>query len=153
MVDILHRVGATAPLDEVYAAVATPEGVAGWWTTDTTGKSEVGGELAVRFHDERSGELVGGFEVEIQELDPAGRVSWLVTTGPDEWIGTRISFELKEEDGFTIVLFRHEGWKEPVEFMHHCSTKWATFLMSLKKLVETGTGDPAPHDVKISNWH
>jgi uncharacterized protein YndB with AHSA1/START domain len=153
MVDILHRVGAEASLDEVYAAVATPEGVAGWWTTDTTGKSEVGGELAVRFHDARSGELVGGFELEIQELDPSGRVSWLVTSGPDEWIGTRISFELKEEDGFTIVLFRHEGWKEPVEFMHHCSTKWATFLMSLKQLVEIGTGEPAPHDVKISNWH
>ena len=153
MVDILHRVGARAPLDEVYAAVATPEGVAGWWTTDTTGKSEVGGALAVRFHDERSGELVGGFEVEIEELDPAGRVRWLVASGSEDWIGTHISFELSEDDGFTIVLFRHEGWREPVEFMHHCSTKWATFLMSLKKLAETGTGDPAPHDVKISNWH
>jgi uncharacterized protein YndB with AHSA1/START domain len=153
MVDILHRVGAVAPLDEVYAALATPEGVAGWWTTDTTGKGEVGGELAFRFHREPSGEFVGGCDVEIQELDPAGRVTWLVTTGPDEWIGTRISFELKEEDGYTIVLFRHEGWQEPVEFMHHCSTKWATFLMSLKKLVETGTGDPAPHDVQISDWH
>ena len=53
----------------------------------------------------------------------------------------------------TIVLFSHVGWKEPVEFMHHCSTKWATFLMSLKKLLETGKGEPAPHDVKISNWH
>ncbi|MGZ4547959.1 MAG: SRPBCC family protein [Blastococcus sp.] len=153
MVDILHRVGAAASLDEVYAAVATPEGVAGWWTTDTTGKSEVGGELVVRFHDDRSGEIVGVFELEILELDPAGRVRWLVTSGPEEWIGTQIHFELKEEDGLTIVLFRHEGWKEPVEFMNHCSTKWATFLMSLKKLVETGTGDPAPRDVTISNWH
>ena len=26
--------------------------------------------------------------------------------------------------------------------MHHCSTKWATFLVSLKSLVETGTGSP-----------
>jgi uncharacterized protein YndB with AHSA1/START domain len=153
MVDIPHRIGAAAPFDEVYAAVATPEGVAGWWTTDTTGKSEVGGQLVFRFHDERSGELVGAFEVEIEELDPAGRVRWLVTSGPEEWIGTHIQFELKQEDGLTIVLFRHEGWREPVEFMNHCSTKWATFLMSLKKLVETGSGDPAPHDVKISNWH
>jgi hypothetical protein len=120
---------------------------------DTTGKSQVGGGLVVRFHDDRSGEVVGVFELEILELDPAGRVRWLVTSGPEEWIGTQIHFELKEEDGFTIVLFRHEGWKEPVEFMNHCSTKWATFLMSLKKLVETGHGDPAPHDVKISNWH
>ena len=59
----------------------------------------------------------------------------------------------KQEDDYTIVLFKHEGWREPVEFMHHCSTKWATFLMSLKSLLETGTGAPEPRDVKISNWH
>jgi len=37
--------------------------------------------------------------------------------------------------------------------MYHCSTKWATFLMSLKQLVETGDGAPSPRDVTISNWH
>lgn len=61
--------------------------------------------------------------------------------------------ELSRAEGHTIVFFRHLGWAEPVEFMHHCSTKWATFLMSLKELLETGTGRPAPHDVRISNWH
>jgi hypothetical protein len=40
-----------------------------------------------------------------------------------------------------------------VEFVYHCSTKWAIYLMSLKQLVETGKGEPAPHDVQISNWH
>jgi len=40
-----------------------------------------------------------------------------------------------------------------VEFMHHCSTKWATFMLSLKQLVETGKGAPSPDDVQISNWH
>ncbi len=51
------------------------------------------------------------------------------------------------------VPLRHQGWQEPVEFMHHCSTKWATFLMSLKSLLETGAGAPAPYDVKVSDWH
>ena len=51
------------------------------------------------------------------------------------------------------MLFRHQDWREPVEFMHHCSTKWAIFLMSLKALVETGTGQPNPADVKIDNWN
>jgi hypothetical protein len=37
--------------------------------------------------------------------------------------------------------------------MYHCSTKWATFLMSLKSLGETGRGQPSPNDVQISNWH
>jgi hypothetical protein len=33
------------------------------------------------------------------------------------------------------------------------STKWATFLLSLRDLVETGTGRPSPNDLTISNWH
>jgi hypothetical protein len=36
--------------------------------------------------------------------------------------------------------------------MSHCSTKWATFLMSMKQLVETGTGAPYPQEVRVSNW-
>jgi hypothetical protein len=47
----------------------------------------------------------------------------------------------------------HRGWKEPVEFMNHCSTEWAVFLLSLKKFVETGEGEPAAHDVKVRDWH
>jgi hypothetical protein len=34
--------------------------------------------------------------------------------------------------------------------MHHCSTKWAIYLMSLKSLVETGKGTPNPNDPHIS---
>jgi hypothetical protein len=37
--------------------------------------------------------------------------------------------------------------------MHHCSTKWGVFLMSLKSLLETGKGAPAPNDIKIDNWN
>ena len=78
---------------------------------------------------------------------------WLVTHGPEEWVGTEIVWHLDQRGEYTIVQFKHEGWREPVEFMHHCSTKWATFLLSLKDLVETGSGRPAPDDVKISDWH
>jgi hypothetical protein len=96
---------------------------------------------------------VGGFDMKVLESRPGELVRWEVADGPAEWIGTRVGFELKREESYTIVLFRHEGWREPVEFMYHCSTKWATFLMSLKALIETGKGDPAPDDVQISNWH
>jgi hypothetical protein len=50
-------------------------------------------------------------------------------------------------------MFRHVDWREPVEFMHHCSTKWATFLMSMKAYAETGRGTPFPDDVRVTvNW-
>jgi uncharacterized protein YndB with AHSA1/START domain len=148
MPDILHRIGikSSSPND-AYKALATIDGLSGWWTDDTKGQSEVGEVVRFRFGD------LGGFDMKVLALDPARRVLWQVVDGPEEWIGTKVSFDLRQDGDFTIVLFRHEGWKEPIEFMHHCSTKWATFLMSLKSLVETGKGAPHPNDVPISDWH
>jgi hypothetical protein len=91
--------------------------------------------------------------MKVLELTPAKRVLWQVVDGPKEWIGTKIDWELKRDGDCTIVLLKHEDWAEPVEFMHHCSTKWAVFLLSLKSLVENGTGAPHPHDFKIDNWN
>jgi uncharacterized protein YndB with AHSA1/START domain len=147
MVDILHRIGVkdSSP-DKVYDALTTIDGLAGWWTTETTGSTELGGVIEFRF-------VAGGFDMRVDELAPAERVRWQVVGGPDEWVGTTVTWEINQLDDYTIVLFSHTGWAEPGEFMHHCSTKWAIFLMSLKALVETGTGNPAPDDVQISDWH
>jgi uncharacterized protein YndB with AHSA1/START domain len=146
MVDILHRVGIIAPRTAVYEALTTTEGLAAWWTHDTRGDGSSGGVLEFRFD-------AGGFDMKVLHTQPAECVLWEVIDGPPEWIGTQIRWDLRTEGEFTIVTFVHQGWREPVEFMSHCSTKWATFLMSLKSLLETGTGAPAPYDVKISDWH
>ncbi len=143
MYDILHRVGIKASPSEVYNALATREGLSRWWTTTTSGDSQVGGIIEFRF-DRR-----GGFDIRVLDLVPGKHVLWQVVDGPEDWIDTRISFDLKQEDDYTILLFKHQGWRKPVEFMHHCSTKWGTFLMSLKSLFETGKGAPWPNDVKL----
>ncbi|KAA1421342.1 SRPBCC domain-containing protein [Nocardioides humilatus] len=153
MIDIWHRIGAVAPIDEVYSAIATPAGVAAWWTGETSGDGDLGTPIEVTFRRE-NGDLVGSIEFEVEELEPGKRVVWRFTGGPEEWLGTRAQFELTEADGgFTILNFGHLGWAEEVEFLHHCSTKWATYLLSLKQLVETGSGAPSPRDVMISDWH
>jgi hypothetical protein len=94
----------------------------------------------------------GGFDMKVLKLEPGQRVLWEVVDGPEEWIGTRVDWVLNQAGDYTRVLFHHQGWREPVEFMHHCSTKWATYLMSLKSLMETGQGAAHPHDVKIDDW-
>jgi uncharacterized protein YndB with AHSA1/START domain len=147
MADILHRIGvASSTPDDVYAALTTLEGLSGWWARDTTGQTDVGGVIAFRF-------VPGGFDMKVVDLVPGKRVLWQVVEGPAEWVGTHVSFDLRQEGDFTIVLFEHRGWAEPVEFMYHCSTKWAVYLLSLKQLVETGKGTPDPDDVQISDWH
>ncbi|PZF80493.1 SRPBCC family protein [Jiangella anatolica] len=148
MADILHRIGATTSPDTVYKALTTIDGLAGWWTTKT---SDAGDDV-IRFRFATpQGE--DGFDMKVLETVPGERVRWEVVDGPEEWIGTHVRFDLSQEDDYTIVMFRHEGWREPVPFMYHCSTKWATFLMSLKEFAETGAGRPDPDDVQVSNWH
>lgn len=150
MVDILHRVGiAERSTDDVYLALATREGLEGWWATRVDGDEGVGGVLQFRFG--AMGE--DSIDMLVKDLHRGERVRWEVVGGPEEWIGTTVSFDLRRERDYTIVLFKHEGWAEPVEFMHHCSTKWGVFLVSLKSLLETGKGAPEPDDVKIDNWN
>ncbi|PFG43221.1 uncharacterized protein YndB with AHSA1/START domain [Isoptericola jiangsuensis] len=148
MVDILHRIGVKGSASaEVFEALTTVEGLARWWTEDVSGGTGVGEVVAFRFGS------LGGFDMRVLVSEPGRRVVWEVVDGPPEWVGTHVSWDVREEAGWTVVLFAHTGWAEPVEFMHHCSTKWATFLMSLKGVVEQGVGAPAPRDVAISDWH
>ena len=67
--------------EKVYDALTTVEGLAGWWTDDTKGS---GGRRR------RAGvpvPAVGGFDMEVVELQPSERVAWRVVDGPEEWIG------------------------------------------------------------------
>lgn len=152
MVDITHRIGINAPLAQVFEAVATAQGVAGWWTHDTTGNAPVGGVLESRFRREDGSEL-GRMTYEVTAVRPDREVRWRFTAGPPEWLGTEATFELSRSGEMTILQFGHRHWKEPVEFMAHCSMKWAVFLLSLRELVETGTGRPSPRDLKIDDWN
>jgi uncharacterized protein YndB with AHSA1/START domain len=145
--DILHRVGIRAPLNQVYQSLTTLDGLASWWTRDTRGDSTVGGVIKFVF-----GEL-GFFDMKVLELAEDQRVIWQVLDGHADWISTRVHWDIKQEGDYSIILFKHQGWKEPNEGMHHCSTKWAIFLMSLKAYLEAGKGSPAPNDAKIDNWN
>ena len=142
MPDILHRVGVQSSAAKVFEALATTDGLSHWWMVGTTGDPKVGGTL--RFTPDG-----GGFEMKVVESKPGEVVRWQCVGGPREWIGTDLTFRLLQKESQTFVLFTHAGWRDPVEFMHHCSTKWATFLLSLRNWVERGEGRPHPYDVKI----
>lgn len=152
MADILHRIGIKSSVGHVYNAITTLEGLASWWTEDVKGNPQVGGGIEFSFLT-TSGDLLSRMVMEVQELDDNKAVRWRCVEGPEEWLGTDITFRPSEQDGQTIVLFGHRNWREAVEATYHCSMKWATFLLSLREYVETGTGKPSPHDLKIDNWN
>jgi uncharacterized protein YndB with AHSA1/START domain len=141
---IRHHVGIDAPIDDVYAAVATREGVAGWWTEDVRGEAEEGGRLAFWF-----GKPGPGAVMTVDELSAPSRVRWSIVEGPDDWVGTTVTFELEADGDETGVSFTHDGWRDTDKFLRHCSTKWGYFMLSLKHGLERHTATPWPHDERI----
>src|SRR3954451_16462132 len=103
MVDILHRVGIESSSEnDVYQALTTRDGLAGWWTTNTEGGTGIGDVL--QFHFEP-----GDISMRVTGLDPARHVRWEVVDGPAEWIGTTVDWTLTRDGGYTIVKFEHRG--------------------------------------------
>jgi uncharacterized protein YndB with AHSA1/START domain len=148
------RVGVKADPAKIYAALTEPRQLAKWWTSDTRGNgTRVGDTLQFFFRD---GTFCQQFKV--TALEPNRLVRWTgLADGMEDWLGTEVSFELKPDTarpnvGQTYVRFRHSGWREKTDFFAHCSTHWAIFLVSLKDLMETGKGQPAPHEILIDHF-
>lgn len=138
MVDILHRVGINTTPEKVFEVLTTIDGLRHWWIVETSGDTSVGGVIDFGF-----------CEMKVLRAEPGKIVHWKCVRGPEEWIGTEITFQLVWKENQTFVIFKHANWKEPVEFMHHCSTKWAVFLLSLRDWLEKSEGRPHPYDIKI----
>ena len=145
MTDINHRVGIKASPEKIYEALTTDDGLAKWWTNDISGAGEVGSTIEFRFNG-------GGPDFTVTKLIPNKIVCWQHSGSmPESWIGTEISFQLEVEENQTFVRFTHSNWKETTDFMAHCNTKWAVFLLSLKDALETGKGKAFPNDVQIDH--
>ena len=148
MVDILHRVGISAPASSVYESFTTIDGLSRWWTNTLTGDPRPGGRIEFRF---------GGPDrrivVDVLSTTPDSQVVWrCVEGGPAEWVDTTITFDISASGDETVLRLAHAGWREAVEFMAHCSTKWAYFLLGLKDGFEGGKATPFPDDEHISSW-
>lgn len=144
--EINHQIGVKASPEEIYLTLTEPARLARWWTSDTRGSgAAVGDTLEFWF-----GKYCQKFSV--TALIPGQRVAWKAPAGQgaDEWEQTEISFDISRDAKQSLIHFRHGGWKNNSPFLAHCSMKWATFMLSLKNLLETGAGRPAPGDLPIN---
>jgi uncharacterized protein YndB with AHSA1/START domain len=141
MPDLMHCLRINAPVESVYRAITTADGVRNWWTRDCDLDETVGGAGVFRFYD---GRVVAN--VRIEALKPSGRVGWTTTesTHPAGWEGTTIDFDLRAEGDATVLLFAHRGFAQASEDYARVTTGWAYFLISLQQYLETGKGAPAP---------
>jgi uncharacterized protein YndB with AHSA1/START domain len=141
MADIRHLIEIDGTPDQIYPAVASRAGVAGWWTPHVTverGSLEGDSEGdSLRMHFDR---ISSKQDIEVVELVQGRRVRW--ACGKGSFDGTEISFELEPRGERTALRFAHAGWKSPTAHFAQCNFNWGFFMQSLQRLVETGEGMP-----------
>tara|TARA_Y100000815_G_scaffold274831_1_gene310211 strand:- start:3714 stop:4175 length:462 start_codon:yes stop_codon:yes gene_type:complete len=110
-----------------------------WWTgfyeETITGKSEKPGD-EFEF-------LAGGgahfSKHKLVTLEPYKTIVWQIIdsklsfiTKMDEWIGTRIQFDIKKNDNNTQVTFTHKGLTPQFECYNNCESAWTQYMKQLE---------------------
>jgi len=142
---IRHRVGVQAERDELFDALILPEKLIGWWPTTAHGTPQVGGRLELTFPG------YPNHVWEILELVPGERVHLRCEDGPGPWLKTELRFELHPTESQVFVTLEHLHLDAESDAYLYFNTKWPTFLLSLKNLLETGRGQPYPNDLRIQH--
>lgn len=118
------------PVETVYKALTSEEGLSQIWTKKLKVRPEIG---FVNEFDFDEGYITKFKTVELEENN---KIVWECIVSDEEWIGTKVSFELTEKDNTTTVTLKHLNWRERTEFYRWCSYNWAMFLHRLKKYCE-----------------
>jgi uncharacterized protein YndB with AHSA1/START domain len=127
---------------EVFKAVTSPRL---WWGAAIKGDTDKEGA-------EFTFEVPGTHytKQKLIEVIPNQRVVWLVTECDltflkqrDEWVGTKIVFDITKEGDKTKLTFTHIGLRPDVECYNFCVPGWEQYAEgSLRQLIETGKGAP-----------
>ena len=131
MADMNHAIQIDASPEKVYQAIATDAGLRGWWTADSKTESAVGGKAEFGFDDRGT-----VFRMRIEELRPGARVVWSCLGDPDDWKGTRLTWEMSQEDGGTMLRFTHGNWRATDGYFATCNSTWGELMYRLKDHVE-----------------
>jgi uncharacterized protein YndB with AHSA1/START domain len=122
---------------QMYEALTTLDGLRGWWTRETVGDGE---EITFRFGSERSTTM------RVLGSSPSDRVTWECVAQnilEEEWVGTRISFEIQgREDGGSRLRFTHLGLTPQLTCYGMCERGWDQYLASLESYLTQGSGTP-----------
>ncbi|MDA1029280.1 MAG: SRPBCC domain-containing protein [Bacteroidetes bacterium] len=132
MADLVFRFPIHAPAAAVFSAVASPEGLAAWWTLSSKGEIKQGAEYSFYFSDEFRWKGV------LSEVTSNKRVKWTFTDAEPDWTNTTLSFDLSQEGEWTWLEFRHANWGSESTHFRVSSYCWAMYLRHLKRYVEDG---------------
>jgi hypothetical protein len=129
--------------EEVFKAVIN---VRGWWSgyysEEFSGATEkLGDEFSFR-----AGDGAHYSKQRLVEVIPNKKMVWLITEGElsfiekkDEWIGTKVIFDISKNGDKTLLTFTHEGLTPEIECYDSCAPAWTQYVQNkLLALIKKG---------------
>ena len=137
--EISHATLVRAPRERVYDAVATAEGLDGWFTTGAEVDPRPGGAIHWRWRDWGPDRVTAEDAGRVVEATPPERFVF-------EWHGqgepaTTVELTFEEREDGTVVRLRERGYLDTPagrRGLMNCSTGWGEALTLLKFYVEHG---------------
>jgi uncharacterized protein YndB with AHSA1/START domain len=134
--DILHDFPIAVPRARVFEGVSSPAGLDEWWTARSSGAPVPGSEYQLWFGPEYDWRAV----VTVAEPDRAFELR--LTRSLDDWLGTRVGFQLEPAAAGTQVRFYHTGWPGTSAHYRTSCYCWAMYLRVLRRHLEFGERVP-----------
>lgn len=131
MADMLHQIQINVPPAKVYEALTTQTGLQSWWTGDCVAQPEVGSIAEFGFNHHAT-----VFRMRVGELAANQRVVWECLGNVEEWLGTRLTWELQPQESATILCFKHGNWRSTEGWFAMCYSTWGALMHRLKDYAE-----------------
>lgn len=141
MPDILHDFIVGAKPDAVFAAISTPAGLDEWWSKKSSGEAKPG---AVYELDFGPGYL---WKARVVAVEANRKFALEMFDAHEDWMNTRVSFELKPGANDTTVVFSHTGWPSNNEHYRTSCYCWAAYLRIMRRYVEHG--EQVPYEKRL----
>jgi len=137
MPDIVQELTVNVPPQRVFEAMATPQGLAHWWTKNSAGEPKQGAEYTLDFGPEYE------WKGKVTRFTPDSAFELEMTKAHQDWMGTRVGCELGPEGkNSTRVRFYHTGWPEGNEHWRVSCYCWAMYLRIMRRFLEYGETVP-----------
>lgn len=127
---IHHLFTINASADVVFKAITTRKGLNSWWTVDAAGIPELGQHYRFFFSEDYD------WYAEVVNVIPNQLIHWQMRQADEDWLPTRLIFELEEKAGTTTVRFQHKDWLEVNDHFRRTSYCWVLYFQKMKQYLE-----------------
>ncbi len=132
MADIYHSLFIKAPINEVFYAISTPDGLDLWWSDQSTGTPGKGELYSLNFTENYQ------WEARVEEWENDALVTYRMTEADEDWLDTKVTFKINHSGNKIRLDFEHCGWKKANDHFRISSYCWANYLRILKRNLELG---------------